>query len=91
MMHNELIEAAGRAIEDLLTAEEGWEVGTPQLKGMCQDFARAAVSVIAPAVLEEAAKVAPARIRADACETVGQWERRAIREAIRALKTRYEP
>ena len=54
------------------------------------DAARAAISVIAPAVLEEAAKVAPAKIRAEGCETVGQWERRALREAIRALKTRYE-
>lgn len=90
MTHDELIEAAGRAIENQLTIEDGWEVGTPQLKAMCQDFANAAIRVIAPVVLEEAAKVAPARIRAVGCETVGQWERRAIREAIRALKMKYE-
>ena len=52
-------------------------------------LARAAIRVIAPAVLEQAANVAPAKIRAETCETVGQWERRALREAIRALKEGY--
>jgi len=64
--------------------------GEPSRWANYQIDARAAIQVIAPAVLDEAAKVAPTKIRAEGCETVGQWERRALREAIRALKTRYE-
>ena len=70
--------------------EEHYEASEWVSRFKLEAKARAAIRVIAPAVLEEAAKVAPAKIRAEGCETVGQWERRALREAIRALKTRYE-
>lgn len=36
-------------------------------------------------VKEAAATVAPTKTAADECETVGQWTRRTLREAIRAL------
>ena len=36
-------------------------------------------------VKEAAATVAPTKTSADECETVGQWTRRTLREAIRAL------
>ena len=93
MTHDEMIEAVARALcklanGDRIDPDEKWN-GQPWWAAFVDD-ARAAIRVIAPAVLEEAAKVAPAKIRADACETVGQWERRALREAIRAMKTRYE-
>ena len=42
----DLTEAVARAIENQLTAEDGWEVGTPQLKQMCQDFAQAAIAAM---------------------------------------------
>ena len=35
--------------------------------------------------LEAAATVAPSKTAADECETVGQWTRRTLREAIRAI------
>ena len=39
----------------------------------------------ARAALEAAATVAPSKTPADDCETVGQWTRRTLREAIRAI------
>lgn len=97
MTHDELIEAAGLAIEEQLTAEDGWEVGTPQLKRMCQDFARAAISVIAAAVLDEAAKVADeyAVFHAKHDDGLSGFDymasgAREVAENIRDLKTRYE-
>ena len=41
------VEAVAQAIEDQLTAEDGWMVGTPALSSMCHDFAQAAAAVIA--------------------------------------------
>ena len=95
MPHDELIEAVAKAIYE---EDDPWHKAWPwpdlqsDQAGVEQyrRIARAAIRVIAPAVLEQAANVAPAKIRAETCETVGQWERRALREAIRALKTRYE-
>lgn len=40
------VEAVARAIEDQLTAEDGWMVGTPALSSMCRDFAQAAIAAL---------------------------------------------
>ena len=93
MTHDEMIEAVAKAIGQRIEGaaedmDSDW-YGRPLWQAYVEE-ARAAIRVIAPAVLEEAARIAPAKIRAEGCETVGQWERRALREAIRAMKTRYE-
>lgn len=40
------VEAVARALEDQLTAEDGWMVGTPALSSMCRDFAQAAIAAL---------------------------------------------
>jgi hypothetical protein len=45
-MTQDEIQAVARAIEDQLTAEEGWMVGTPAIKRMCEDFAQAAIAAL---------------------------------------------
>jgi len=40
------VEAVARAIEDQLTAEDGWMVGTPALSSMCHDFAQATIAAL---------------------------------------------
>jgi len=40
------VEAVAQAIEDQLTAEDGWMVGTPALSSMCHDFAQAAIAAL---------------------------------------------
>lgn len=40
------VEAVARAIEDQLTVEDGWEVGTTALRNMCIDFAQAAIATL---------------------------------------------
>lgn len=40
------VEAVAQAIEDQLTAEDGWMVGTPALFCMCHDFAQAAIAAL---------------------------------------------
>lgn len=40
------VEAVARAIDDQLTAEDGWMVGTPALSSMCHDFAQAAIAAL---------------------------------------------
>ena len=40
------VEAVARAIEDQLTVEDGWEVGTTALRNMCIDFAQAAIAAL---------------------------------------------
>ena len=85
--YDELVEAVADAIEEQLTAEDGWEVGTPQLKRMCQDFARAAIRVIAPAVLDEAANVVIGYIHPDYPRQPGAA---FASTQVRALKQRYE-
>lgn len=95
MTHDEMIEAVAQSMRDAYGVACGevwvkWTEADERKKNEWRQMARAAIRVIAPAVLDEAARIAPAKIRAEGCETVGQWERRALREAIRAMKTRYE-
>ena len=90
MTHDEMIEAVAKAMSETETHDGMGTLADHIYPSEFPDLARAAIRVIAPAVLEEAARIAPAKIRAEGCETVGQWERRALREAIRAMKTRYE-
>lgn len=45
MTQDEIL-AVAQAIEDQLTAEEGWMVGTPAIKRMCEDFAQAAIRAL---------------------------------------------
>jgi len=40
------IEAMADSIEAQLSAEDGWYVGTPELRGMCIDFATAALAAL---------------------------------------------
>ena len=40
------VEAVARAIEDQLTVEDGWMVGTPALSSMCHDFALVAIAAL---------------------------------------------
>lgn len=43
------VERVALAIEDQLTAEDGWMVGTPAVATMCRDFAQAAIAAMRPA------------------------------------------
>ena len=45
-MTQDEIQAVAQAIEDQLTAEDGWMVGTPALSSMCHDFAQAAIAAL---------------------------------------------
>ena len=51
------VEAVARAIEDQLTAEDGWEVGTPALRNMCTDFAQTAIAALDAARGDQVARV----------------------------------
>lgn len=51
------VEAVARAIEDQLTAEDGWMVGTPALSSMCHDFALAAIAALDAARGDPVARV----------------------------------
>lgn len=59
----DLVEVVADSIEEMLDAEDGWMVGTPELRSMCRDFATAALTALAPhmaairdAALDEAAE-----------------------------------
>lgn len=56
MMQDE-IQAVAQAIEDQLTAEDGWMVGTPALSSMCHDFAQAAIAALDAARGDPVARV----------------------------------
>lgn len=45
-MTQDEVEAVAQAIEDQLTAEDGWMVGTPALSSMCRDFALVAIAAL---------------------------------------------
>ena len=51
------VEAVARAIEDQLTVEDGWEVGTTALRNMCIDFAQAAIAALDAARGDQVARV----------------------------------
>lgn len=51
------VEAVKAAIEDQLTAEDGWMVGTPALSSMCHDFALAAIAALDAARGDPVARV----------------------------------
>ena len=51
------VEAVAQAIEDQLTAEDGWMVGTPALFCMCHDFAQAAIAALDAARGDPVARV----------------------------------
>lgn len=51
------VEAVARAIEDQLTVEDGWEVGTTALRNMCRDFALAAIAALDAARGDPVARV----------------------------------
>lgn len=56
-MTQDEIQAVARAIEDQLTAEDGWMVGTPALSSMCHDFAQAAIAALDAARGDRVARV----------------------------------
>ena len=56
-MTQDEIQAVARAIEDQLTAEEGWMVGTSAIKRMCEDFAQAAIAALDAAREDRVAQV----------------------------------
>ena len=81
MTHDELIEAVARAIGDT-TDFDGDRMASRYADSELRDMARAAIRVIAPAVLEEAIdKLYIIESDVDRMDT---------RAAIRAMKTRYE-
>lgn len=51
------VEAVARAIEDQLTVEDGWEVGTTALRNMCIDFAQSAIAALDAARGDPVARV----------------------------------
>ena len=75
MTHDEMIEAVAKAIYE----QDSWRTwkGKPAFQAM----ARAAIRVIAPAVLEEAAVWVQENY---------PFDKRTLVPAIRAMKTRYE-
>ena len=86
-MTDDLIERVGEAISEARTgnslswrhyiAEAQAAIAAIDLPGQREAAARAA--------LEAAATVAPSKTPSGECETVGQWTRRTLREAIRAI------
>ena len=68
------VEAVARAIEDQLTAEDGWMVGTPAIKRMCEDFAQAAIAAL-DAARGNAEPVAASRKWANALANIRQGRR----------------
>ncbi len=106
MTHDELIEAVAKAIfachfadtaEAQAMMQKAWNRPSP-LMTMVHNEARAAIRVIAPAVLEEAALSCDA----EAVDCRNEWNRNLgvedvmadvaddCADAIRAMKTRYE-
>lgn len=108
MTHDELIEAAARAICEAdkpnFEKRERWPIINPVLQAQFKGIARAAISVIAPAVLDATLKAQrdceyptdlpqwATRANLSRAAYVCAWEdgSQAVEEAIRALKTRYE-
>lgn len=87
-------EDRGAAIEALNEAERQRSFGGngTVLSNVCQIIARHRIAAEqrgklegARLALEAAATVAPSKTPSGECETVGQWTRRTLREAIRAL------
>ena len=67
-MTQDEVEAVAQAIEDQLTAEDGWMVGTPALFCMCHDFAQAAIAALDAARGDPVARVVE-WLRKDADQT----------------------
>ena len=98
-MSDDLIERVARAIyeeDDLWHTVWPWpDLQSDQTSvGQYRRIAQAAIAAIdlpgqreaaARAALEAAATVAPSKTPSGECETVGQWTRRTLREAIRAI------
>lgn len=92
-MSEELIEELARTMADALCAGSPWDDDKPadyHAEGMVA--ARAILPIIRRRELEAgekvrdaAATVKPSNTPASECETTGQWTRRTLREAIRAL------
>lgn len=88
-MTSELIERVARAIADT-TDFDGDRMASRYADSELRDLARAAIHVIAPAVLEEAAiMMTPTNPKSDWTDYARNKARWA--DDIRALKTRYEP
>ena len=88
MTHDELIEAVARAIGDT-TDFDGDRMASRYADSELRDMARAAIRVIAPAVLEEAAiMMTPTNPKSDWTDYARNKARWA--DDIRAMKTRYD-
>lgn len=95
MTNDELVERAARAIEDQLTEEDGWMVGTPALAEMCRDFAQAALRALADQREAEIGLLRDPRpsdvLFADACALVKTGDyRMAWFKLCQAMPKRYE-
>lgn len=96
MTHDELIEAGGMAIFEVSPDRKAgaWLEAHFQTRAKYRDLARAAIRVIAPAVLDEATNLADGHLplgymserERSYCNEHGE----EIAHAIRAMKTRYE-
>ena len=92
-MTDELIEQVARALELSLARDVEKDVYASETCIEERRYIAAALLPIFEAqredaarrALEAAATVAPSKTAADECETVGQWTRRTLREAIRAI------
>ena len=88
MTHDELIEAVNQALANT-TDFDGNRLASHFSDSELDDMARAAIRVIAPAVLEEAAiMMTPTNPKSDWTDYARNKARWA--DDIRALKTRYE-
>lgn len=92
MTDEELIEQVARAICDADQWCGLYDRLEDDERSVYQRDARAILPIIkaerirgGEMVKEAAATVSPTKTAADECETVGQWTRRTLREAIRAL------
>ena len=92
MTHDEMIEAVARAIceadKPAFEKRERWPIIGTVLQAQFKGIARAAIRVIAPAVLEEAAYCAAATNANCYGDPTDVYE--TMIDAIRAMKTRYE-
>ena len=87
MTHDEMIEAVAKAIGDT-TDFDGDRMASRYADSELRDMARAAIRVIAPAVLEEAAiMMTPTNPKSDWTDYARNKARWA--DDIRAMKTRY--
>lgn len=82
MTHDEMIEVVAKAMSEVEAHDGGGTLAEHIHQSEFPDLARAAIRMIAPAVLEEAAY--------EWSDDDQEWTGPEVATAIRAIKTRYE-